>query len=65
VAGDVTPIEEIGVVGAKEMYNSLDIPLSGMAEGIRGLKNVASSLLSAEDAGEAGYYFDYLIGAIQ
>jgi allophycocyanin alpha subunit len=65
VAGDVTPIEEIGVVGAKEMYKSLDIPLSGLAEGVRAAKNVASSLLSAEDAAEAGYYFDYLAGALQ
>ncbi len=65
VAGDVTPIEEIGVVGAKEMYKSLDVPLSGLVEGIRAAKNVASSLLSGEDAAEAGYYFDYLAGALQ
>jgi allophycocyanin alpha subunit len=65
VAGDITPIEEIGVVGAKEMYKSLDVPLSGLVEGIRAAKNVASSLLSGEDAAEAGYYFDYLAGALQ
>ncbi|MEE3718926.1 allophycocyanin [Tumidithrix elongata RA019] len=64
VAGDVTPIEEIGLVGAKEMYKSLDVPLSGLAEGFRGLKSVASGLLSGEDAAEAGFYFDYLIGAL-
>jgi allophycocyanin alpha subunit len=65
VSGDVTPIEEIGIVGVKEMYNSLGTPIPAMAEGIRAMKNVASSLLSADDAAEAGYYFDYVIGAMQ
>jgi allophycocyanin alpha subunit len=65
VSGDVTPIEEIGVVGAKEMYNSLGTPLAGLALGITAMKSVASSLLSGEDAAEAGGYFDYLAGALQ
>ncbi|MBH8560965.1 allophycocyanin subunit alpha [Nostoc sp. CENA67] len=64
VSGDVTPIEEIGVVGAKEMYKSLGTPIDGIIEGIRGLKAGANSLLSGEDAAEAGAYFDYLIGAL-
>ncbi|NJM27434.1 MAG: allophycocyanin, partial [Pseudanabaena sp. RU_4_16] len=65
VSGDVTPIEEIGIVGVKEMYNSLGTPIAAVAEGVRAAKNVASSLLSAEDAAEAGYYFDYVVGALQ
>jgi allophycocyanin alpha subunit len=65
VAGDVTPIEEIGLVGVREMYNSLGTPIPAVAEGVRGLKSVAASLLSAEDAAEAGSYFDYVIGAMQ
>jgi allophycocyanin alpha subunit len=64
VAGDVTPIEEIGVIGARELYKSLGTPIDGVAEGIRGLKNVANSLLSGDDASEAGSYFDYLVGAL-
>lgn len=64
VAGDVTPIEEIGVVGVREMYKSLGTPIEGVAEGVRGLKSVAASLLSAEDAAEAGSYFDYVVGAL-
>ncbi|MCM0590666.1 MAG: allophycocyanin subunit alpha [Gloeotrichia echinulata IR180] len=64
VSGDVTPIEEIGVIGAREMYKSLGTPIEGITEGIRGLKNAAASLLSAEDAAEAGAYFDYVIGAL-
>ncbi|MBW4520188.1 MAG: allophycocyanin subunit alpha [Scytolyngbya sp. HA4215-MV1] len=65
VSGDVTPIEEIGVVGMREMYTSLGVPIGAVGEGVRGLKSVASSLLSGEDAAEAGAYFDYLIGALQ
>jgi allophycocyanin alpha subunit len=64
VAGDITPIEEIGVVGVKEMYNSLGTPIPGVVEGVRAMKSVATSLLSADDAAEAGGYFDYLIGAM-
>jgi allophycocyanin alpha subunit len=65
VAGDVTPIEEIGVIGVKEMYNSLQTPIPAVAEGVRQMKNVAMGLLSGEDASEAGFYFDYLVGAMQ
>jgi allophycocyanin alpha subunit len=64
VAGDVTPIEEIGIVGVKEMYKSLGTPIEAVAEGVRALKGSASSLLSGEDASEASAYFDYVIGAL-
>jgi allophycocyanin alpha subunit len=64
VAGDVTPIEEIGIVGAKEMYNSLGTPVAAVVEGIRAMKSISGSLLSGEDAAEAGSYFDYVIGAL-
>jgi allophycocyanin alpha subunit len=64
VSGDVTPIEEIGIVGVREMYTSLGTPISGVVEGVRAMKNVATSLLSSEDSGEAGAYFDYIIGAM-
>jgi allophycocyanin alpha subunit len=64
VAGDVTPIEEIGVVGVREMYKSLGTPIDAVASGIRAMKDVAVGMMSAEDAAEAGAYFDYLIGAM-
>jgi allophycocyanin alpha subunit len=64
VAGDVTPIEEIGLVGVREMYNSLGTPIPAVAEGIRSMKAVATSLLSSEDAAEAASYFDYVVGAM-
>lgn len=64
VAGDVTPIEEIGVVGVREMYKSLGTSIDAVALGVRAMKDSASAMMSAEDAAEAGGYFDYLIGAM-
>jgi allophycocyanin alpha subunit len=64
VAGDTTPIEEIGIVGVREMYNSLGTPIGAVVEGVRAMKSVATGLLSGEDAAEAGAYFDYVIGAM-
>ncbi|NDD45815.1 MAG: hypothetical protein EBZ24_10495 [Synechococcaceae bacterium WB9_4xB_025] len=64
VAGDVTPIEEIGVIGAKELYRSLGTPLEAMAEAVREMKIVAMGLLTGADAEEAGTYFDYVVGAL-
>ncbi|UZQ53905.1 allophycocyanin subunit alpha-B [Trichothermofontia sichuanensis B231] len=61
LAGDKEPIETIGLVGAREMYNSLGVPLPGMAEAIRCLKTAALGLLSTEDAAEAAPYFDFMV----
>ncbi|WP_448561814.1 allophycocyanin [Trichothermofontia sp.] len=61
LAGDKEPIETIGLIGAREMYNSLGVPLPGMAEAIRCLKTAALELLSAEDAAAAGPYFDFMV----
>jgi allophycocyanin alpha subunit len=65
VAGDTTPIEEIGLVGVREMYKSLGTPVDAVAESIRAMKNVATGMMSTEDAAEAGAYFDYVVGAMQ
>ena len=64
IAGDVTPIEEIGIIGAREMYRSLGVPLDAMAESVREMKAVAASMLTGSDAEEAGTYFDYVVGAL-
>ena len=64
VAGDVTPIEEIGIVGVREMYKSLGTPVDAVVEGVRAMKSASLSLLSGDDADEAGSYFDYVIGAM-
>jgi allophycocyanin alpha subunit len=64
-AGDVTPIQEIGVVGVRQMYRSLGTPIEAVAESVRTMKDIASSMLSGEDSSEVGSYFDYLINALQ
>lgn len=61
LAGDKEPIEMTGLIGVREMYNSLGVPVPGMIDSIRCLKNAAVDLLSKEDADEATPYFDYII----
>lgn len=64
LAGDKKPIEDIGIIGVREMYNNLNVPLVGMADAIRCLKAAALVLLPAEDALLAEPYFDYVIQAM-
>jgi allophycocyanin-B len=64
LAGNQEPIETIGLVGAREMYNALGVPVPGMAEAIRCLKAASLDLLSADDAAEAAPYFDLIIQAM-
>ena len=61
LAGDKEPIESIGLIGVKEMYNSLGVPVPGMVEAIKGLKEASLNLLSVEDAQQAAPYFDFII----
>ncbi len=61
LAGDKDPIEKTGLIGVKEMYNSLEVPVPGMVDAIRCLKDAALGLLSKEDANETSPYFDYII----
>ncbi|MDJ0901873.1 MAG: allophycocyanin [Xenococcus sp. MO_188.B8] len=61
IAGEVSPIDEIGIIGAKEMYKSLGTPIDAVAQGVREMKNAASSLISGEDATETASYFDYVV----
>ncbi len=64
LAGDKEPIESIGLIGVKEMYNSLGVPVPGMVEAIKGLKEASIDLLSTEDAQKAAPYFDFIIQAM-
>uniref|UniRef100_B8HXY1 Phycobilisome protein n=1 Tax=Cyanothece sp. (strain PCC 7425 / ATCC 29141) TaxID=395961 RepID=B8HXY1_CYAP4 len=64
LAGDKEPIESIGLVGVREMYNSLGVPVPGMVEAIRCLKEASLALLSEDDALETAPYFDYIIQAM-
>ena len=65
VAGDVTPIEEIGLVGVREMYKSLGTDIGAVAQSVKEMKDIATSMMSSEDTSEAASYFDYVIGAMQ
>ena len=64
LAGSKEPIEKIGLIGVKEMYNSLNVPVPGMIDAIRCLKDAALGLLSNEDAEETAPYYDYMIQAM-
>jgi allophycocyanin-B len=65
LAGSTEMIQKIGVEGAREMYNSLGVPLPGMVESMRALKEAALVLLSTDEAELAGPYFDFLIKSLQ
>ncbi|GAB4224702.1 MAG: allophycocyanin subunit alpha-B [Stanieria sp.] len=64
LSGDKEPIENTGLIGVREMYNSLNVPVPGMVDAIRCLKDAALALLTNEDAQEAAPYFDYIIQAM-
>jgi allophycocyanin-B len=61
LAGDKGPIESIGLIGAREMYNSLGVPMPGMVDAIKCLKAAALNLLNDADAAESAPYFDFII----
>ena len=64
LAGSKDPIEKTGLIGVKEMYNSLNVPVPGMVEAIRCLKEAALGLLNSEEANEAAPYFVYIIQSL-
>ncbi|MCU0548633.1 MAG: allophycocyanin subunit alpha-B [Leptolyngbya sp. Prado105] len=64
LAGSTDPIEKIGVIGAREMYNALGVPVPGMAEAIRCLKEASLGILSGDDAAAAAPYFDFIVQAM-
>lgn len=65
LAGSTDRIADIGLVGAREMYNSLGVPMPGMVESIRCLKAASLSLLTTSQATLAAPYFDFLIQGMQ
>ena len=65
LAGSTEMIQQIGLVGAREMYNSLGVPMPGMVDAMRTMKEASLSLLSTDQASLAGPYFDFLIQGMQ
>jgi allophycocyanin alpha subunit len=64
-AGEITPLQEIGVIGVQQMYASLGTPMEAVVESVRAMNSMVASLLSGEEASEVGFYFDYLINALR
>jgi allophycocyanin-B len=65
LSGSTSFIENTGLVGAREMYNSLGVPMQGMVEAMRCLKSASVTLVSLEDAMLLEPYFNYLIQGMQ
>jgi allophycocyanin-B len=61
IIGDVEPIEDSGIQGAKIMYTSLGVPLENLVDCMQCLKTAALELLSLEDRVQVAPYFDYII----
>ena len=64
LAGNEQPLTEIGIVGMKEMYQSLGIPLANWVEALRCIKEEAQELLGNQDAALVTPYFDKIIQAL-
>ena len=65
LAGSTELIQQIGLVGAREMYNSLGVPMPGMVEAMRCMREASLTQLSEDQLALAAPYFDYLIQGMQ
>nr|YP_009295216.1 allophycocyanin gamma subunit [Dasya binghamiae]AOH77228.1 allophycocyanin gamma subunit [Dasya binghamiae] len=61
LAGDKESIEKIGLIGVREMYNSLGVPILGMIDSIECLKDATLEVLSQEQSLLLLPYFDFII----
>lgn len=61
ICGDKNAIEKIGLIGVKEMYNSLGVPIIGMVDSIICLKQATKNLLNQDEFDIASPYFDFII----
>ncbi len=61
LAGSDRPLRTIGLLGMKELYTSIGIPLDNILKYLRCLKAEAIATLSEPDAAEIIPYFDQII----
>ena len=61
LAGEKESVEQLGIIGVKEMYNSLGVPVLGMIDAVECLKKASLEFLSIEQASIAVPYFDFII----
>nr|YP_009393006.1 allophycocyanin gamma subunit [Bostrychia moritziana]ARW61568.1 allophycocyanin gamma subunit [Bostrychia moritziana] len=64
LAGDKDSIEKIGLIGVKEMYNSLGVPVIGMVDSIECLKKASIEYLADQQSQLVAPYFDFIIQAM-
>nr|YP_010618996.1 Allophycocyanin gamma subunit [Pterosiphonia complanata]WAX03009.1 Allophycocyanin gamma subunit [Pterosiphonia complanata] len=58
LSGEQESIEKLGIIGVKEMYNSLGVPVLGMIDAIECLKNASLGFLSDSQSNCVIPYFD-------
>nr|ARW63634.1 allophycocyanin gamma subunit [Chondria sp. (in: red algae)] len=61
LSGEKESIEQVGIIGVKEMYNSLGVPILGMIDSIQCLKNATMEFLSDKQSQFVIPYFDFII----
>ncbi|MEL6555300.1 MAG: allophycocyanin subunit alpha-B [Cyanobacteria bacterium J06621_11] len=61
LAGNDQPLREIGLLGMKELYTNIGIPLDNILQYFRCLRAEAIAQLSTDDANEIIPYFDQII----
>ena len=61
LAGDKESIEKIGLIGVREMYNSLGVPILGMIDSIECLKQATLNVLKQDQSNLVIPYFDFII----
>ncbi|MEO1095035.1 MAG: allophycocyanin [Cyanobacteria bacterium J06638_28] len=61
LAGDDRPLREIGLVGMKDLYTNVGIPLTNILQYMRCLKAEAQTQLEETDAVDIIPYFDEII----
>nr|YP_009510364.1 allophycocyanin gamma subunit [Gracilaria caudata]AXI96037.1 allophycocyanin gamma subunit [Gracilaria caudata] len=61
LTGDKNSIEKIGLIGVREMYNSLGVPIIGMIDAINCLKQATIQTLQEDEAIIIEPYFNFII----
>nr|YP_009395495.1 allophycocyanin gamma subunit [Vertebrata isogona]ARW64574.1 allophycocyanin gamma subunit [Vertebrata isogona] len=61
LSGEKESIEQLGIIGVKEMYNSLGVPILGMIDAIDCLKKASIEFLSEAQCNIVIPYFDFII----
>ena len=61
LSGDQQSVEKIGLIGVKEMYNSLGVPILGMIDAIICLRDASLDFLNEDQSIIVCPYFDFII----